>query len=234
MTGEIGREWLEHDFDKPTRAKAAGRYRLLIVDGHTSHFNYDLLSYVKENEIIVLCLPSNTTHALQSEYQQGKGGWSADEALYIALDVLGFSQFKRAYEEAMEERALVNESRISKGEFLVKIKGPFRKAFTKENIRKSFEVTGTWPVDRSKITTTQLAPAKGLSIRADPITNLTSPVKVWVNRMDTLAQLGDKPAPVLEFPIPSSDPSPSCPLQSTTDNDNYNEDGAINAEFHQT
>ena len=66
MTGETGWEWLKHDFDKLTRAKAAGRYRLLIVDGHTSHFNYDLLSYAKVNEIIVLCLPANTTHALQS------------------------------------------------------------------------------------------------------------------------------------------------------------------------
>ena len=66
MTGEIGRKWVEEDFDKPTRAKAAGHYRLLIVDGHTSHFNYDLLSYAKENKIIVRCLPANTTHALQS------------------------------------------------------------------------------------------------------------------------------------------------------------------------
>jgi len=35
MTGEIGWAWLEHDFDIPTRAKAAGQYRLLIVNGHT-------------------------------------------------------------------------------------------------------------------------------------------------------------------------------------------------------
>ena len=68
MTSGIGQAWLEHDFDIPTRAKAAGRHRLLIVDGHTSHFNYGLLKYAKENRIIVLCLPANTTHALQSKY----------------------------------------------------------------------------------------------------------------------------------------------------------------------
>jgi len=39
--------------------------------------------------------------------------------------VLGFSLFKHAYEEAMEECALVNEERISKGEFLENIEGPF-------------------------------------------------------------------------------------------------------------
>ena len=134
----------------------------------------------------------------------------------------------------MEGHALVNEERISKGEFLEKIKGPFQKAFTKENIRKAFEMTGIWPVDCSKITATQLAPAKGLSITADPMTALTSPVKVWVNRMGILAQLGDKPTPVLEFPIPSSDCSPSHPLQEITDNDNRNEDEAFNTEFCQT
>jgi len=134
----------------------------------------------------------------------------------------------------MEECALVNEERISKGEFLKKIKGLFRKALTKENIKKLFEVTGTWPIDCSKVTAAQLAPARGLSIMADPITNLTSPVKVWVNRMDTLAQLGDQPPPVLEFSIPSSDCSPSRSSQVTANNDNNNEDEAMNAEFCQT
>ena len=52
--------------------------------------------------------------------------------------------------------------------------------------------------------------------------------------MDTLAWLGNKPNPVLEFPIPSSDHSPSHPLQAIADNDNQSEDEAINTEFHQT
>jgi len=57
MNGKIGHAWLEHDFNIPTKAKAAGWYRLLIVDGHTSHFNFDLLSYAKENKIVVLLSP---------------------------------------------------------------------------------------------------------------------------------------------------------------------------------
>ena len=61
--------------------------------------------------------------------------------------MLGFSQFKQAYVEVMEEWAQINGSMISRGEFLEAIEGPWKKAFTAENIRKSFEVTGTWPVD---------------------------------------------------------------------------------------
>ena len=85
MTGEIGQAWLEHDFDIPTRAKAAGRHRLLIVDGHTSHFNYDLLKYAKENKIIMLCLPSNTTHALQSASWSLRGGATMLILFYFKL-----------------------------------------------------------------------------------------------------------------------------------------------------
>ncbi len=45
----------------------------------------------------------------------------------MALDVLGFSQFKCAYEEVMEGHALVNEERISKGEFSRRLKAHFEK-----------------------------------------------------------------------------------------------------------
>src|SRR5258707_155820 len=40
----------------------------LIVDGHSSHFSWELLEFAKANNIIVLCLPANTTHVLQSMF----------------------------------------------------------------------------------------------------------------------------------------------------------------------
>jgi hypothetical protein len=67
MTGVIGREWIECDFDPPTCQVANGHARLLIVDGHASHFTQSFLEYARENNIHVLCLPPHTTHALQSE-----------------------------------------------------------------------------------------------------------------------------------------------------------------------
>ena len=68
MTGEIGRKWIEHDFDPVTSPVANGRPRLLIVDGHSSHFTHSFLEYAKEKEIVVICLPPHTTHALQSQF----------------------------------------------------------------------------------------------------------------------------------------------------------------------
>ena len=69
MTGEIGRKWIENDFDPVTSPVANGRPRLLIVDGHSSHFTHSFLGYAKEKNIVVICLPPHTTHVLQSQFQ---------------------------------------------------------------------------------------------------------------------------------------------------------------------
>lgn len=66
MTGKIGQEWIEQDFDAQTQELAGEQYCLLIVDGHSSHFLWELLEFAKANKIVVLCLPANTTHVLQS------------------------------------------------------------------------------------------------------------------------------------------------------------------------
>ena len=63
----IGREWIETVFDVQTCTIACGRYRLLVVDGHASHFTSGLLEYAREHKIIILCLPTHPTNCLQSE-----------------------------------------------------------------------------------------------------------------------------------------------------------------------
>ena len=62
---ELGSAWLQNDFDRATRDKAAGRYCLLILDGHNSHCTFAFCKYAAEQKIIMICLPSHTTHALQ-------------------------------------------------------------------------------------------------------------------------------------------------------------------------
>jgi len=67
ITGVISQEWIKVNFDSQTHELADGWICLLIVDGHISHFTQDFLENAKTNSIKVLCLPPNTTHALQSE-----------------------------------------------------------------------------------------------------------------------------------------------------------------------
>ena len=62
---QLGIAWLQNDFDPATREKAAGQYRLLILDGHNSHCTFAFCKYANDNKIIIICLPSHTTHALQ-------------------------------------------------------------------------------------------------------------------------------------------------------------------------
>jgi hypothetical protein len=78
--GEIGRAWIE-DFDKKTSAKARGRKRVLLVDGHNSHYTYEFLEYARTHNIHVLCYPSHTTH------------------IYQGLDVVIFSVLKKCWTE---------------------------------------------------------------------------------------------------------------------------------------
>ena len=115
----------------------------------------------------------------------------------------------------MEEQAQVNESKISRGEFLEAIEGPWKKAFTAENIQKSFEVTGTWPVNRSKITPDKIAPAKGLAIKGMPKILPTSPIKAMVTRLEDIGRLAVKPLPSLEIlPPPLLNLAPPASLSS--------------------
>ena len=54
---------------------------LLILDGHSTHYQPDLIKYAKENQVILLYLPPNTTHESQpldaSVFKPLKQNWNA-------------------------------------------------------------------------------------------------------------------------------------------------------------
>jgi DDE superfamily endonuclease/helix-turn-helix, Psq domain len=62
-TNERGLEWIQH-FDKHTRARAVGKYRLLILDGHESHHSVEFELFYKENNIITLYMPAYVSYIL--------------------------------------------------------------------------------------------------------------------------------------------------------------------------
>lgn len=83
--GEIGALWMKQ-FDQQTRAKANGRARLLLVDGHNSHYTRAFLEHARQNNIHVLCYPAHGTH------------------VYQGLDVAVFSVLKRFWSEERDRR----------------------------------------------------------------------------------------------------------------------------------
>jgi hypothetical protein len=60
-----GLYWLEHIFDRHTKAKAGNYRRLLIVDGHNSHVNMRFINYCDQNRILLAILPPHSTYRLQ-------------------------------------------------------------------------------------------------------------------------------------------------------------------------
>jgi hypothetical protein len=81
---EIGLAWLEQVFDRKTRLKAQGRWRLLIINGHGSHLTQDFLAFCDENKILLFVFPPHSTHTLQP------------------LDVVCFKPLSSSYSQALD------------------------------------------------------------------------------------------------------------------------------------
>ena len=61
----LGFEWLQGMFEKHTASQTAGRYRLLILDGHSSHATANFDHFCMERRIIPLYMPPHSSHLLQ-------------------------------------------------------------------------------------------------------------------------------------------------------------------------
>ena len=77
VDSELFRGWLVKHFLKYA---IASKPILLLLDGHSSHFQPDLIQFVIEHDIIVCCLPPHTTHETQpldaSVFKPLKKNWS--------------------------------------------------------------------------------------------------------------------------------------------------------------
>ena len=160
-SGEIATAWIE-DFDKFTRAKANGRYRLLVVDGHSSHFTMGFLEYARNHKIAVLCYPSHSTH------------------IYQGLDVVIFGVLKRAWSEERDKFEKSGPA-VSKVNFLEVYAKAHVRAFTKENILAAFKKTGMVPFNPDVITDTMMAPSLETSLTTRLPLNLASPLQEIVD-----------------------------------------------------
>jgi hypothetical protein len=100
------------------------QYRLLIFDSHGSHVTSEFDYYCREHAIVVLCMPSHSSHILQ------------------LLDVGCFSVLKRLYRQQVEQLMGVGISYIDKLEFLQVYQQVRSKALHSTNIQNSFAATG--------------------------------------------------------------------------------------------
>ncbi|EJF65281.1 DDE-domain-containing protein, partial [Dichomitus squalens LYAD-421 SS1] len=157
VTGDIGVEWIKA-FDTATEDKAQGRRRLLLVDGHVSHYTRTFLQYAREHHIDILCYPSHSTHALQG------------------LDVVIFGPLKQAWTVARDDYEN-RGGRVSKRNFLSIYASAHTNTLTANNIRAAFRKTGVVPFNPGVITDTMIAPSLASSSHGVVPLLQTSPVR---------------------------------------------------------
>ena len=56
--------WLTDVFEKQTKDRTKGVYRLLILNGHGSHSMPKFDLFCKDHSIIILCMPPHSSHLL--------------------------------------------------------------------------------------------------------------------------------------------------------------------------
>jgi hypothetical protein len=122
-TNDHSLEWLKH-FDLYTKSRSKGQKRLLITDSHESYKSPKFVDYCFQNNIIILWMPSHTSHLLQP------------------LDIGCFSPLKTAYSKQIEHLVKNHIYHITKVEFLPAFKEAFDKAFTLSNIQGAFRGSG--------------------------------------------------------------------------------------------
>ena len=128
MDGSTFYEWFEHHF---LEYAPSGRPLLLLLDGHSSHYNPEFIRFAAQKGVIVFALPPNTTHLSQP------------------LDGVCFKALKQCWDEQCNLFMSDNPGKTTTiYQFSELFAAAWKKAMTPQNITSSFRTTGVFPVNR--------------------------------------------------------------------------------------
>jgi hypothetical protein len=132
---DLGLAWIEQVFDRITKKKARGSYRILILDGHGSHVNRAFISYCHRHKILLMVFPPHSTHTLQP------------------LDVVMFSPLSRDYSAELSRHPYCGQGLIAvnKSDFFPLFWAAYTTSFTYKNICKASKATGIVPANANVI-----------------------------------------------------------------------------------
>lgn len=194
---ELGLEWLKKDFEPASALRnRTGKPRLLILDGHNSHCTYEFVTFAKNHNIHILCLPSHTTHALQP------------------CDVGVFGPLASAW-KAEVAKASREFTPITKDNFLVHYHNARTKAMKQTTVAAAFAKTGIWPLNQDAIDPALFAPAQNTSTQpSQPIPAQLPSILVpaSASKLASSVTLASEP-----MPAPPSSPTPTHSTRSTAD-----------------
>jgi len=156
---EIAVEWLKNEFEPLTREKAAGKVRVLVLDGHASHVSLEFIEFCILHDIVVIIYPPHCTHALQG------------------LDVVCFAKMKKEWHLAIDTFEDQTMHAVEKEDFLSVFGSAFLKAFDKKTVLAAFRATGVHPFDPTVIKDEQMKPSEATSTKATFPLQQPSPVR---------------------------------------------------------
>lgn len=125
-TNDTALEWLEH-FEKHTKPRQLGVYRMIVLDGHASHMSVAFDTYCLDRNIISISLPPHSSHLTQP------------------LDVGVFGPLKRAYGDEINVFVRAGITHITKDDFFSAYHKAYDKVVTKKNIQSGFRGAGLIP-----------------------------------------------------------------------------------------
>jgi DDE superfamily endonuclease len=126
-------EWITRVFDPETRAKANGKQRALVCDGHGSHVQPEVLRFCIDNKISLLLMAPHSSHLCQP------------------LDVGIFSPLKTYMTAELDKIMRYGISNIKKFEWADAYRLARPKAMTETNIKSAFRTAGLVPLNRRKV-----------------------------------------------------------------------------------
>lgn len=128
---ELFEGWLSEHF---IQCAVPGRPLLLLLDGHSTHYQPRVVRFAKEHNVIMLCLPPHTTHKSQP------------------LDCGVFGPLKAKWTEVCHHFFQNNPGKvITKFNFNMLFSKAWLKSLTPANIIAGFKTCGIYPYDSTAI-----------------------------------------------------------------------------------
>ncbi|CAH1974188.1 unnamed protein product [Acanthoscelides obtectus] len=159
--------WIEH----LAKYKPPGKC-LLIFEGAKCHLDHKIVDVVEKHDIVLYCLPSNTTHELQP----------MDNAIF------------RSFEYNWDDKVLrywtrYKDRNITKQRFGEIFNAVWDKSLTPANIKAGFATTGIFPFNPVAISELAYAPSEVTQVRDEPEGSTAKPI------FETTRAASPKPGP---------------------------------------
>ena len=177
ITQELFFYWLEKHF---LQNAVAYRPILLLLDGHSSHFELKTIQLARQNNVIMFCLPPHTTHVCQP------------------LDCSFFGPLKKSWQQECHHFYRKNPGKvISKLNFCRVFRNAWLSAITPNNISAGFRKSGIFPFNENSILTLESSKTPTTDVLSAPDTTLTAHTMPDTDTMGTEPRM-PSPLPAME------------------------------------